>query len=40
MSVGFYEVGTDIPAGTYTLEINDSEVYNDFAYVTIYQKAA
>ncbi|MBT2733623.1 Ig-like domain-containing protein [Bacillus sp. ISL-7] len=36
MSIGFYEVGADIPAGTYTLEINDSEVYNDFAYVNIY----
>ncbi len=36
MSVGFYKVGTDIPAGTYTLEIDNPVDDNDLANIDIH----
>ncbi|MEH6956385.1 Ig-like domain-containing protein [Neobacillus drentensis] len=38
LSVGFYEVGTDIPAGTYTLDVDHPASDYDMAYISIYNQ--
>ncbi len=36
LAAGYYEVGTDIPAGTYTLKLDRPYAYDDYAYIEIH----